>query len=189
MAPVNAPLSWPNSSLSRSPSDGRTVSFDKRPLPPAAAIMKARAMSSFPVPVSPERVLWNPSARRPPPADTFSSVTLSPMISLEIVFRPDSSSKYSSLREPLLERRNSCRPVHSRWTMAIWCAPGTEVRFRPGVKSCFARTHHVQRAKTLSRTKERMRASGRLVQQASSDHRFDGQSLQSASIDQQASWS
>ena len=68
-APVNAPFSWPNSSLSSSVSgSAAAVDLEQRPDPARRQVVQARAISSLPVPRSPTTSTGRSSgAIRPPP--------------------------------------------------------------------------------------------------------------------------
>ena len=57
IAPVYAPFSWPNSSLSISgPGQRRAIDTDQQPVPSFTALMHGSARSSLPVPVSPDNM-------------------------------------------------------------------------------------------------------------------------------------
>ena len=83
MAPVNAPFSWPNNSLSSSPR-GMAAQFTFTKVWSRRALMlwMARAMSSLPVPVSPRiRTVESVGATMATCFRTFFSAALEPMIS------------------------------------------------------------------------------------------------------------
>ena len=90
IAPVNAPFSWPNSSLSSSAGGHRgAVDLDEGAIAPAAALVDRARNSSLPVPVSPRTSTVEPvGATTSTSSSTWRSAPLSPTI----------ESKWCSLR-------------------------------------------------------------------------------------------
>src|SRR5213594_2541646 len=109
IAPVNAPFSWPNSSLSRSPVGiaaqfSFTKAFERRGL----RLWIARAISSFPVPVSPQiSTVESVDATVSASFNTRRSTALLPTISSKLLsVRISSRQIHALLGELVLQAPN-----------------------------------------------------------------------------------
>ena len=146
MAPVKAPFSWPNSSLSRRPVGmAAQLSLTKVRSRRGLRSCRARATSSLPVPVSPRmRTVESVGATVSTCLRTRRSAALSPTISPKLCSVRTSSSRYDLLLgELVLERlRSPGRPGRSRrprppdWRRAA----GSYVRRVVGGRAAWTRT-------------------------------------------------